>query len=80
MLQDSYWQVLNERIVEVLSGPMLTTPGLIDPFQAFNFTCNHQVVGEMYYSYVLALCHAVWQHASIGQLSMLPLYVPFTLK
>lgn len=65
--------VLHDEIVEVISSRQLTDPAPnSSKFQMFNFTASHQVVGEQHCSYVLALCHAVWQHASIGQLSVLP--------
>ena len=72
-LQDSYWTVLHDEIIEVISSRQLSEPSSnAYRFQMFNFTTSHQVVGEQHCSYVLALCHAVWQHASIGQLSVLP--------
>ena len=75
-VQDSYWMVLHDEIIEVISSRQLSEPSSnAYRFQMFNFTTSHQVVGEQHCSYVLALCHAVWQHASIGQLSVLPGWV-----
>ena len=65
--------VLDDRIIETMTSPALAGPSAdCKPFLMFNFTAAHQVVGEQHCSYVLALCHAVWQHASIGQLSNVP--------
>ncbi len=63
--------VLHDEIIEVVKRLQDVGPNS-RPFQMFNFASSHQVVGEQHCSYVLALCHAVWQHASIGQLSILP--------
>ena len=75
-VQDSYWMVLHDEIIEVISSRQLSEPSSnAYRFQMFNFATSHKVVGEQHCSYVLALCHAVWQHASIGQLSVLPGWV-----
>jgi len=74
--QECYWCVLYDRVIEVMHDPLLATPTTsLDPFQLFDFSSCHQVIGEVRCSYVLALCHAVWVHASIGQLSTLTLWV-----
>ena len=68
--------MLNDRVTEVLQSAALCQPaGDSNPFHMFNFTTTHQVIGELPCSYVLAMCHALWQHASIGQISILPQYV-----
>ena len=73
-LQECYWSILYDRVVEVMQDPLLATPSTnVDPFQLFDFGSCHQVIGEVRCSYVLALCHAVWVHASIGQLSTITL-------
>ena len=66
--------VINERVAETLQTSYLAASDHLgsNPFQMLNFTGSHQVLGELRCGYVLALCHAVWQHASIGQLSILP--------
>ena len=72
-LQDSYWTVIHEKTVEVLSLPSLAAPPPNSkPFQMLNFGSAHSVLGDTPAAYLLAQCHAVWQHASIGQLSHLP--------
>jgi len=73
-LQECYWSVLYNRVIEAMQDPLLVTPTTnVDPFQLFDFSTCHQVIGEVRCSYVLALCHAVWVHASIGQLSTITL-------
>ncbi len=51
---------------------MLMIPGGCQPFQIFNFSVSHGQLAEQYSSYVVAISHAVWHHAGIGQLSQLP--------
>lgn len=74
LLQEPYWIVLQDRIVSVVSSPVLTTETewVGYPFQLLDFTACHQSYSEMCCSYVLALSHAVWHHSSIGQLSLIP--------
>jgi mediator of RNA polymerase II transcription subunit 23 len=65
--------VIHERVAETLQLPFLNSPSAsANPFHMLNFNSSHNVIGEFSCSYVLAMCHAVWQHASIGQLSILP--------
>lgn len=63
--------MIHERVAETLQLPHL---GIMssDPFHMLNFNHSHSVIAEFSCSYVLAMCHSVWQHASIGQLSILP--------
>lgn len=80
-LPEGYWIVLNECIMEAIVDPHLSNAGKwSNPFQMFNFNASHQVLGEVTYSYVLALCHAVWEHASIGQLSQITAFMKESLK
>lgn len=73
-LQECYWSVLYDRVIDAMQSPLLAAPSTsLDPFQLFDFSTCHQVIGEVRCSYVLALCHAVWVHASIGQLSTITL-------
>ena len=63
---------LQNRILEAIQDPQLSEPSAdCNPFQMFNFSASHAVLGEVWSSYVLALCHAVWEHASIGHLSVI---------
>lgn len=72
-LPDSYWTVLHDRLVETISCPKLA---LWDysrcPFDMFNFTevDNSWVVNK--YVYVVAVAHAMWHHAGVGQILAVP--------
>ncbi|CAL1586239.1 unnamed protein product [Knipowitschia caucasica] len=81
-LPEPYWIVLHDRIVSVISSPVLTTESEWAgfPFALLDFTACHQSYSEMNCSYVLALAHAVWHHSSIGQLSLIPKFLSETLK
>ncbi|ELT94621.1 hypothetical protein CAPTEDRAFT_178592 [Capitella teleta] len=78
-LPDGYWIVIHERVAETLQLPHL---GIMssDPFHMLNFNHSHSVIAEFSCSYVLAMCHSVWQHASIGQLSILPAFLKEKLR
>ena len=66
--------VVNDRVVDTIRSPNIAAAGAnFNPFKVFNFASSYSVFGEVQCGYVLALCHAVWQHASIGQLSIIPL-------
>lgn len=80
-LPEPYWIVLHDRIVSVLQSPSLTseTEWVGYPFQLFDFTACHKSYSEMNCSYTLALAHAVWHHSSIGQLSLIPKFLPEVL-
>lgn len=41
-------------------------------FEIFDFETAHEMFTETPPAYFLAMAHAVWQHASIGQLSHIP--------
>ena len=41
-------------------------------FEMFDFETQQEMFAETPPAYFLALAHAVWQHASIGQLSHIP--------
>lgn len=45
------------------------------PYSFLEFSTNVAMHSETTADYVLAVVHAVWHHASIGQLSQLPQYV-----
>ncbi|KAK3090128.1 hypothetical protein FSP39_009382 [Pinctada imbricata] len=79
-LPDTYWMSLNTKIAEVVTSPPLTIQGMCQPFQLFNFTESMTVLAEQNCTYLLALSHAVWHHAGIGQLSQLPQFLRETLK
>ncbi|XP_064625436.1 mediator of RNA polymerase II transcription subunit 23-like [Lineus longissimus] len=70
-LPDSYWSVVHDKVIEVMQSPLLSEPPAdLNPLQMFNFTKSYGLYSEVHCSYVLALCHSAWQHASIGQLSV----------
>ena len=70
--QEGYWSVINERLVNVLST--LKSPPHLHMCREFNFNLSHSMIAEQQVSHVIAMCHAIWQHASIGQLTTLPRY------
>lgn len=71
LFQETYWISLNNKIVETICSLPLTVQGGCQPFQVFNFTTSQTVFAEQHMTYLLALSHAVWHHAGIGQLSQL---------
>lgn len=71
VFQETYWISLNNKIVETICSLPLTVQGGCQPFQVFNFTTSQTVFAEQHMTYLLALSHAVWHHAGIGQLSQL---------
>ncbi|XP_041358001.1 mediator of RNA polymerase II transcription subunit 23-like [Gigantopelta aegis] len=80
-LPDPFWAVLHENIVSTISMPQLVVPsGSTNPFQMFNFFTSHMVFAEQHCSYLLGLCHTVWHHAGIGQLSLLPVFIKEKLR
>ena len=75
-LPESYWVVVHDQIVKTVSElPSLIPPNTSDFFAAFNFKNNHSAMSEQPYNYVIALTHAIWLHASIGQATLVPVYV-----
>jgi mediator of RNA polymerase II transcription subunit 23 len=72
-LPDSYWSVLHDRLVEVITCPQLTQWKYRNtPFQLFNFAATHDSLLENKFSYMLALAHSMWHHAGVGQISTVP--------
>ncbi|XP_014240192.1 mediator of RNA polymerase II transcription subunit 23 [Cimex lectularius] len=75
-LPDSYWTVLQERLIEVISCSSLTSwPYRNSPFQLFNFSTAHNSFLENKFAYTLALAHATWHHAGVGHLATIPTFV-----
>ncbi|KAK7495937.1 hypothetical protein BaRGS_00012927 [Batillaria attramentaria] len=70
-LPESYWVVLNERIMGAITHPSLTSGSTSYPYHLYGFSTCHAMLAETDTSHVLGLCHAVWHHAGIGQLSHL---------
>ncbi|KAG1666788.1 Mediator of RNA polymerase II transcription subunit 23 [Nymphon striatum] len=84
-LPDSYWLVLHTHILKMLETPMFVSPSInpssnFDLMEAFDFTKSHQMYREVSCSYLLALTHAIWHHATIGQISKLPIFLKTELK
>lgn len=79
-LPETYWISLNNKIVETICSLPLTVQGGCQPFQVFNFTTSQTVFAEQHMTYLLALSHAVWHHAGIGQLSQLSVFLRDHLK
>ncbi|CAG5128947.1 unnamed protein product, partial [Candidula unifasciata] len=80
-LPESYWTVLNDWILKAITSPMLEAPAPHhNPFKALNVSLSHLQHAEHQCSTVLELCHGVWHHAGIGQLSHLPQFVKEKLK
>ncbi|XP_046366598.1 mediator of RNA polymerase II transcription subunit 23-like isoform X3 [Haliotis rufescens] len=79
-LPEPFWVVLNDRIVDAFNSTQLTQSSYKYPFQMFNFHSSHIVFAEQQCSYLLGLCHAIWHHAGIGQLSQLPQFLKERLK
>lgn len=63
--------MLHERIVDALQHPSLQSTSGPVSLSLFNFTESFQVMAETSVSVTLAVTHAVWLHASIGQLSVI---------
>ncbi|XP_022090298.1 mediator of RNA polymerase II transcription subunit 23-like isoform X2 [Acanthaster planci] len=86
-LPSCYCDVIQDRIVEVLSSDLLlsksVTPGagiLNIAFAVFDFRGTHSSHTEMICAYVLAMTHAVWHHSNIGQLTPLQQFIRDQVK
>lgn len=72
-LPDSYWTVLHERTLELMtSSDMTEWTYQHTPFQLFNLATTNDGMLENKYSLTLALAHAVWYHAGAGQIMQVP--------
>lgn len=75
-LPDSYWSVLHERLVEVITCPQIMQWNYRNtPFQLFDFSATHDSLLENKFSYTLALAHSMWHHAGVGQIATVPQFV-----
>lgn len=75
-LPDSYWLVLHDRLLEVIGSPQLAGwPYRNSPFDMFSFQLTHNCLLENKFSYTLALAHAMWHHAGVGQITTVPQFV-----
>ena len=75
-LPESYWNELYDRIVALLKGTQLSAYSHpCSPLHLFNFSA---VIGQGLdgpYVLLLAVCHAFFTHANIGQMGGLPQFV-----
>ncbi|KAK6627240.1 Mediator of RNA polymerase II transcription subunit 23 [Polyplax serrata] len=75
-LPESYWTIVDERLIEVMTSNQMTNwPYHNSAFQIFNFSVIHDSLLENKFAYMLALAHAMWYHAGVGQISTLPTFV-----
>lgn len=80
-LPDTYWLVLNERLLQALNSTFLTTnPTPSDLFRQLDFAGLHHSVSEPQLAYLIALAHSVYHHASVGQISSLPQFLSDKVK
>ncbi|EDV23067.1 uncharacterized protein TRIADDRAFT_28077, partial [Trichoplax adhaerens] len=81
-LPETYWNVVYEKVLEILKTATPTNSGkrkfhsaFVDNFTynqtKYNFLHHHRFMSESYPSYVLAMAHAIWHHSSIGQLTLM---------
>ncbi|KAL4235920.1 Mediator of RNA polymerase II transcription subunit 23 [Mactra antiquata] len=78
-LPETYWSVLNDRILDMLQSSLLSNLGKTF-FEMFDFLSCQNMYVESTCTYIVALAHAVWHHAGIGQLSVLPQFVKEKVK
>ncbi|XP_074597338.1 mediator complex subunit 23 [Brevipalpus obovatus] len=74
-LPEPYWSVLNDHIIAMMQNPLLTTNPHPDPFQLMDFTGSHKCMTELQPAYLIALSHAFFHHASIGQMNPIPKFL-----
>ena len=79
-LPEPYWSVINDRIIQVFQSPFLTSCPHPEPFCLMDFTNSHCSMTGMQASYLIALAHSVFLHASIGQISLLPSFLRERIK
>ncbi|XP_054154034.1 mediator of RNA polymerase II transcription subunit 23-like [Oppia nitens] len=78
-LSESYLSVLNDRILEMMESPLLMEAN-DSPFDLMDFQNSHQEMNEMQCSYLIALTHAVWHNANVGQISLMPQFLKDRVK
>ncbi|KAK6167600.1 hypothetical protein SNE40_021588 [Patella caerulea] len=78
-----WWSVLSDQIVKTLQSQELVNLGNSSSsnlFEKLNFKKSHAAYAERDCSSLLCLCHAIWHHAGIGQLSLLPVFLKDRIK
>lgn len=80
-LPEDFKSALNNRIIQMLESPMLTTPDRSeDIFRVMDFTASHNSLSELQITYLIALTHSFYQHSFIGQLSLFPEFLSENVK
>ncbi|XP_015787237.1 mediator of RNA polymerase II transcription subunit 23 [Tetranychus urticae] len=79
-LPEAYWSVINDRIISMMESPLLTYSPHPEPFQMMNFSDSHKSMSEMQPSYLIALIHSFFHHASIGQITPIPQFLRERVK
>jgi mediator of RNA polymerase II transcription subunit 23 len=80
-MPDSYWAVLLDKVLDVMKNSELATPGAVaDPFALMDFKGTHNCMNEVQIGYMIGLTHAVWHHASVGQVSLLANFLKERVK
>ncbi len=78
-LPESYWSVLYDRIADLLAGPQLSSsPAQIRPCSPLHLFHFPTVIGQGLdagFVLLLAVSHAFFTHANIGQMGGLPTFV-----
>ncbi|ESO86009.1 hypothetical protein LOTGIDRAFT_167513 [Lottia gigantea] len=81
--ESCWWPVLSDRIIKTLQGKellSLTAQSSYKLFEKLNFKKCYDTYSENESSTLLCLCHAIWHHAGIGQLSLLPNFLKDKVK
>lgn len=80
-LPDSYWSVLLDRIIDMMTNSPLAVKGAVEnPFDVMDFEGSHSTMADVQIGYMIALTHAVWHHASVGQVNLLPAFLKDRVK
>lgn len=75
-LPDSYWSVLLDRIIDMMTNSPLAEKGALEnAFDVMDFKGSHSSMSDVQIGYMIALTHAVWHHASVGQVNLLPAFL-----
>lgn len=82
-LPEPYWSKVYEKITDVLANDLSARDVSLEdlaraapfPYSFLDFTTNVAMHSETTADYVLAVTHAFWHHASIGQLSQVPQFL-----
>lgn len=71
-LPEAYWSVMYDRLHENITSPkMVDWKYRYSPFDMFNFKTVKDAMLEKNYVLLLAICHSILHHSSIGQIATL---------